>query len=289
VPGVDPFGGAGEHARLRSSSGPAGSRRGSAWAPPGEQARGRRALAVRRIPRGPREGPSSSALTVADRTEHMPTSVGTGGRSSVAGRSLQAGRARGRGASGPPSVAHRSLLGRSSVARARRRWRITRHRIGGFDPIANSGGAENASDPLGKETRRIAHPCVPWLCAFLAVAPAPVVGGQADAGRHIGHVRLTLEVDVGPRDRQAARVLAARPAWRHKVATSGLAPFGALVNGLAADRAAVEAALRTSWSTGPVERHVHHVKDRWERSPPVAQPALNRRFADLGHAGSHRS
>jgi len=33
-----------------------------------------------------------------------------------------------------------------------------------------------------------------------------------------------------------------------------------LANGIVADRAALEAALTTPWSTGPVEGHVHRVK-----------------------------
>jgi transposase len=39
-----------------------------------------------------------------------------------------------------------------------------------------------------------------------------------------------------------------------------LPPFVGFVHGIAADRAAVEAAFRLPWSTGPVEGHVHKIK-----------------------------
>ena len=58
-----------------------------------------------------------------------------------------------------------------------------------------------------------------------------------------------------------------RPSTRPSLATwltdaqaSESAPFVGLANGICADRAAVEAALTTEWSTGPVEGHVHRVK-----------------------------
>jgi transposase len=58
----------------------------------------------------------------------------------------------------------------------------------------------------------------------------------------------------------AARDAPALDAWLAAARTSGLATFEALANGLAADRAAVDAALTTAWSTGPVEGHVHRLK-----------------------------
>jgi transposase len=39
-----------------------------------------------------------------------------------------------------------------------------------------------------------------------------------------------------------------------------LAPFIAPANGIISDRAAVEAALTTEWSNGPVEGHVNRIK-----------------------------
>jgi transposase len=58
----------------------------------------------------------------------------------------------------------------------------------------------------------------------------------------------------------AERDLAGLDAWLADARASGLAPFEALANGLAADRAAVDAAFTTPWSNGPVEGHVHRVK-----------------------------
>ncbi|HVE69713.1 MAG TPA: ISL3 family transposase [Solirubrobacteraceae bacterium] len=58
----------------------------------------------------------------------------------------------------------------------------------------------------------------------------------------------------------AARDLPALDVWLTDARASGLAPFQGMANGIAADRAAVEAGLTTPWSTGPVEGHVHRVK-----------------------------
>lgn len=58
----------------------------------------------------------------------------------------------------------------------------------------------------------------------------------------------------------ARRDVAALDAWLAEAKASGLLPFVSLAQGIAADRAAVEAALTTPWSTGPVEGHVHRVK-----------------------------
>jgi transposase len=58
----------------------------------------------------------------------------------------------------------------------------------------------------------------------------------------------------------AERDLTGPDAWLADARASGLAPFAALANGLAVDRAAVDAAFTTPWSNGPVEGHVHRVK-----------------------------
>lgn len=58
----------------------------------------------------------------------------------------------------------------------------------------------------------------------------------------------------------ADRDVAALATWLTDAQASALAPFVSLANGIVADRAAVEAALTTPWSTGPVEGHVHRVK-----------------------------
>ena len=56
------------------------------------------------------------------------------------------------------------------------------------------------------------------------------------------------------------RDVAALDAWLTEARASELAPFVSLANGMEQDRAAVEAALTTPWSNGPVEGHVHRLK-----------------------------
>jgi transposase len=58
----------------------------------------------------------------------------------------------------------------------------------------------------------------------------------------------------------AARDLPALETWLADARSSGLPPFIAFATGLANDRAAVDGAFTTPWSTGPVEGHVHRVK-----------------------------
>ena len=58
----------------------------------------------------------------------------------------------------------------------------------------------------------------------------------------------------------AGRDVAMLAAWLADAQASALASFVSMANGIVADRAAVEAALTTPWSTGPVEGHVHRVK-----------------------------
>ena len=73
---------------------------------------------------------------------------------------------------------------------------------------------------------------------------------------------LKAGYDLLPRFRQvvADRDVAALERWLAAAQASDLAPFVTLANGIVADRAAVDAALTTPWSTGPVEGHVHRVK-----------------------------
>ncbi len=58
----------------------------------------------------------------------------------------------------------------------------------------------------------------------------------------------------------ATRDLPALAPWLADAHASGLASFISFARGVDADRAAVEAALKLPWSTGPVEGHVHRVK-----------------------------
>jgi transposase len=56
------------------------------------------------------------------------------------------------------------------------------------------------------------------------------------------------------------RDVAALDSWLQDAQTSNLAPFVGLANGIAKDRAAVDAALTMPWSTSMVEGHIHRVK-----------------------------
>jgi transposase len=62
------------------------------------------------------------------------------------------------------------------------------------------------------------------------------------------------------RDLIRARDVGALDDWLQAAHASELPPFESLANGLERDRAAVEAALTTEWSNGPVEGHVHRLK-----------------------------
>ncbi len=58
----------------------------------------------------------------------------------------------------------------------------------------------------------------------------------------------------------AARDGTALATWLTDADASGLPSFVTLAHGIRADLAAVQAALTTEWSNGPVEGHVHRVK-----------------------------
>lgn len=58
----------------------------------------------------------------------------------------------------------------------------------------------------------------------------------------------------------ATRAVAALAPWLTDAEQSDLPAFVTLAHGIRADHAAVEAALTTAWSNGPVEGHVHRVK-----------------------------
>jgi transposase len=112
--------------------------------------------------------------------------------------------------------------------------------------------------PERKRSRRLS---VRWLCLR-----AP---DHLDADERAALTTLLAEdpdLSTGYDLLQRFRSLIAgrdRPAlagWLADAQSSGLAPFVALANGIVADRAAVEAALTTEWSNGPVEGHVNRVK-----------------------------
>jgi transposase len=100
-----------------------------------------------------------------------------------------------------------------------------------------------------------------WMCLR---APDRLDDGERAAlGRLLADdPRLATGYDLHHRFRRliATRDHAALDRWLIDAGTSGRAAFEALANGIQTDRAAVDAALATPWSTGPVEGHVHRVK-----------------------------
>jgi len=102
---------------------------------------------------------------------------------------------------------------------------------------------------------------VRWLC----LPPPDRLDGDERAALDrllADHPDLAAGHDLLQRFRRlvAERDVAGLDAWLDDARASGLARFEALANGLAADRAAVDAAFTTPWSNGPVEGHVHRVK-----------------------------
>jgi transposase len=100
-----------------------------------------------------------------------------------------------------------------------------------------------------------------WLClrppAQLDPEEAAALRQLLDADPELGAGHALLQRF---RALVAGRDAAALVRWLADARTSGLAPFAALANGIDADRAAVDAALRMEWSNGPVEGHVFRVK-----------------------------
>ena len=76
-----------------------------------------------------------------------------------------------------------------------------------------------------------------------------------DAKFALGHKLLQ-----GFRTVIAARDVGKLEAWLGEARSSNLPTFIGLANGIEADRAAVEAALRLPWSNGPVEGQITRVK-----------------------------
>jgi transposase len=102
---------------------------------------------------------------------------------------------------------------------------------------------------------------VRWLCLR---PPEQLAAEERAALDRVLTEDATLKTgyDLLQRFRQvvADRDVAALGPWLADAQASDVAPFVTLARGIVADRAAVEAALTTPWSTGPVEGHVHRVK-----------------------------
>jgi transposase len=100
-----------------------------------------------------------------------------------------------------------------------------------------------------------------WLCLRppdqLDADETKLLGAILPADRRLAEGYSLLQ--------QFRRVLAERSiadlrAWIADAQASGLRSFEAFANGIVDDRSAVEAALTTPWSNGPVEGHVHKIK-----------------------------
>jgi transposase len=109
--------------------------------------------------------------------------------------------------------------------------------------------------------RRRRRLSVRWLCLR---PPAQLEPEEQTTLRHLldADPELAAGYDLLQRFRAlvAARDVPALVTWLTDARASGLAPFAGLANGIDADRAAVDAALTTAWSNGPVEGQVFRVK-----------------------------
>lgn len=112
-----------------------------------------------------------------------------------------------------------------------------------------------------RRTQRARRVNVRWLCLR---QPDQLDARERAALDHVFAEDATVKAgyDLLQRFRAvlAERDVAALATWLTDAHASELAPFVSMANGIVADRAAVEAALTTPWSTGPVEGHVHRVK-----------------------------
>jgi transposase len=121
--------------------------------------------------------------------------------------------------------------------------------------------AWRSSCPTPTERKRTRYVSVRWLCL------RPPEDLKPDEQPVLEQV-LADDTDLasGYRLLQRFRTLIANRSvpeletWLLDAAASGLAPFVSLANGIRDDYAAVEAALTSDWSNGPVEGHVHRVK-----------------------------
>jgi transposase len=109
--------------------------------------------------------------------------------------------------------------------------------------------------------RKVRRLSARWLCLR---PPDQLKPYEAEA--LAGLLAEDPELDAGYRLLQHFRRLIAErdqpglDAWLADARASGLPTFASLANGIAADRAAVDAALTTPWSNGMVEGFVHKVK-----------------------------
>jgi len=117
-----------------------------------------------------------------------------------------------------------------------------------------------------KQYRRLTRRQIKWLCQRRPETLDPeervllqrlLNGDPTLAKAHALRQRFHTVITGGE--------IAALHQWIADALASNLLAFVALANGLQADRVAVDAAITTRWSTGPVEGHVHKVKLRKRR------------------------
>jgi transposase len=138
--------------------------------------------------------------------------------------------------------------------------------------------ADVSSHRRGGRPRRVKRFSLRWLCLR---PPHQLDSEEQEA------LQRALEEDerlaVGYRLLQRFRRLIARrgirdlDTWLNDALASELAPFVSLAHGIQADRAAVDAGLNLSWSTGPVEGHVTRAKLFKRQGYGRAKTALLRR------------
>jgi transposase len=115
--------------------------------------------------------------------------------------------------------------------------------------------------PPQKERKRTRHLSIRWMCLRppedLEPDEQPALEQllTEDEGLAAGY-RLLQRF----RELIATRDVPALVTWLADAEASELPSFVTLATGIRADYAAVEAALTTKWSNGPVEGHVHRVK-----------------------------
>jgi transposase len=146
------------------------------------------------------------------------------------------------------SLLHRELVARGCTAS----YSLLQQALHGWRP---------PRPPQGRKPRPRRRVSLRWLCLRPPEQLRPdehavltqVLAADADLARGYQLLQQCRTV-------LRTRDVAALDAWLTEARASELAPFVSLANGLEQDRAAVEAALTTRWSNGPVEGHVHRLK-----------------------------
>jgi len=132
---------------------------------------------------------------------------------------------------------------------------------GGYSLLQQALTAWRPPRATSKERTRTRQLSVRWLCLRppedLDADEQPILEQvlAEDEGLATGYQLLQRF-----RELIAERDVPALTTWLVDAEASGLPSFVTLAHGIRADSAAVDAALTTEWSNGPVEGHVHRVK-----------------------------